>query len=269
MKFCVSSRQEPNILKQTDEIKVQQRDYRQIYDLLDDYPDKTIILNYIDITNKKIQKDLKELAVLSKNKLVLSVFHLTNLDFIKSELNLPFYLAHPVSTLEQLQTVKQLGVNQALINGVICHQLHKAKIINIPLRLIPNIAHLDGLPRENGVAGNWMRPQDIDEYSLYINTIEFGTQPLNRERVLLRLYKKEKAWYGDLGHIVQDLNYVGNCANISKQPILTRMNCGQKCATNDCRLCYNLLELSTNRTFQDTFGHHKISNLKGEYKDEL
>ena len=37
MKFCLSSRQSPEYLKQADEIKVQYRDMNQIYDLMDKY----------------------------------------------------------------------------------------------------------------------------------------------------------------------------------------------------------------------------------------
>jgi hypothetical protein len=52
---------------------------------------------------------------------------------------------------------------------------HKVKLLNIPIRAIPVFAFLDGLPRDNGVNGNWIRPEDLEAYSLYINTIEFGS----------------------------------------------------------------------------------------------
>jgi hypothetical protein len=47
-------------------------------------------------------------------------------------------------------------------------------MLNIKIRAIPNLAHLDGFPRENGVCGNWISPFCIDDYSMYIDTIEFG-----------------------------------------------------------------------------------------------
>ena len=82
------------------------------------------------------------------------------------------------------------------------HELHYVKQIGVPIRAIPNISFLDGLPRDDGVNGNWIRPEDLDAYSIYINTIEFGTQPERREQALFRIYSKEKQWYGDLGRIV-------------------------------------------------------------------
>ena len=37
--------------------------------------------------------------------------------------------------------------------------------------MIPNLAHLDGFPREDGVCGNWFMPQCVPEYSTYVDTI--------------------------------------------------------------------------------------------------
>ena len=110
--------------------------------------------------------------------------------------------------------------------------------------MIPNLAHLDGIPREDGVCGNWFRPENVDDYGIYIDTIEFGLQPERREQTLFRLYKKDKKWPGDLGRIVQDLNYIGNNLTIDNTIILRRMNCGMECAYTNCSLCYDIMKIS-------------------------
>ena len=84
-------------------------------------------------------------------------------------------MARPVSTLEEARAFKDLGVCYLLINGLLMHQLHYVKQLGIPLRAIPNIAHLDDIPRQNGIYGNWIRPENIDDYGVYIDTFEFGT----------------------------------------------------------------------------------------------
>ena len=239
MKFCLSSRQTPEYLKQADQIKVASRDYKQIYDLIEEYPDKEIILNYQNLT----EDTLKEFKTLSKGNLTLCLFSIEDLPITK-KLEIPFYFSLPVTTLDQLKAVKNLGVRYALLDNTVAHQLHYAKMIGVPLRLIPNLAYLDGIPRDDGVCGNWVSPFCIDEYSTYIDTIEFGLQPERREQTLFRIYKKEKEWYGNLDRIVQDLNYIGNCGHINKDLLLTRMNCGMKCSYNNCKLCYNLLKIS-------------------------
>ena len=110
--------------------------------------------------------------------------------------------------------------------------------------MIPNLAHLDGYPREDGIVGSWFRPEDVDAYSVYVDTIEFGLQPERREQVLFRLYSKDKKWPGDLGRIVQDLNSLGNNGMIDSKFSQRRMNCGMTCAYGGCSLCYDLMKLS-------------------------
>ena len=239
MKFCLSSRQTPEYLKQADQIKVASRDYKQIYNLIEEYPDKEIILNYQNLT----EDTLKEFKTLSKGNLTLCLFSIEDLPITK-KLGIPFYFSLPVTTLDQLKAVKNLGVRYALLDNTITHQLHYAKMIGVPLRLIPNLAHLDGIPREDGVCGNWFRPENVDDYSIYIDTIEFGLQPERREQTLFRLYSKDKQWSGDLGRIVQDLNYIGNNLTIDNNLILRRMNCEMKCAYTNCTLCYDIMKIS-------------------------
>lgn len=243
MKFCLSSRQTEEYLKQADEIRVQHRDYKQIYDLLDKFPNATIILNCENFADEKFMKALKEFVVLASNRLILSLFSFNDLESIK-EFQIPFYIIHPVQTLEQLRALKELNVCYALLDNQIMHQLHEAKLIGVPLRAIPNIAHLDTIPRSNGITGNWIRPEDLEDYSIYIDAIEFGSQPERREQALFRIYKKEHNFPGDLGKIVQDLNEIGENVYINSEWSLRRMNCGLACTTSkNCSLCYDIFKI--------------------------
>lgn len=80
-----------------------------------------------------------------------------------------------------MRALKALGVNQVLIDAPLTHMLHEVKKIGVPIRAIPVFSYLDGIPREDGVCGNWFRPEDLDAYSIYIDTVEFGAQPIQRE----------------------------------------------------------------------------------------
>lgn len=243
MKYCLSSRQTPEYLRQADEIRVQSRDYKQIYDLFDNYPNATIILNYMP-DSEKYEKTVRELFALGQNRLILSLFNFEHLQFAQ-ENEIRFMFSQPIQTLETLRTVKKLGACYAILDNYLMHNLHQAKIVGIPLRAIPNIAFLDNFSREDGVIGNWIRPENLDDYSIYIDAIEFGHQPQKREQALFRIYSKEKAWEGDLGILVQDLNYIGDNSKLDPEQTKIRMNCGHKCATRQgCNICYNLLDLS-------------------------
>ena len=253
MKFCLSSRQTDEYLSQADEIRVQYRDYKQIYDLLDKFPKATIILNCQTLEEEPFLKAIRDFVKLAPERIILSLYSFADIKTAK-EFQLPFYIIHPFQTLEQLRAVKELGVCYALIDNLLPHQLHEAKITGVPLRAIPNIAHLDAIPRENGITGNWIRPEDLDQYSLYIDAIEFGTQPQKREQALFRIYHTEKSFGGDLGRIVQDFNALGSNAFLNSEITLTRMNCGLKCATSQgCSICQNILYLSSRRDLIDEY----------------
>ena len=243
MKFCLSSRQTDEYLKQADEIRVQHRDYRQIYDLFDKFLDATIILNCQNFTDEKFVKALKEFVVLAPNRLILSLFSYEDLDTAK-EFSVPYYIIHPVQTLDQLYALKDLGVCYALLDNQVIHQLHEAKIVGVPLRAIPNIAHLDGIPRVNGITGNWIRPEDLDAYSIYIDALEFGSQPERREQALFRIYKNEHSFPGELSRIVQDLNELGENMYLNSEWTQQRMNCGMTCSSSkNCTLCYDIFKI--------------------------
>ena len=248
MKFCLSSRQTPEYLKQADEIRVASRDYKQIYDLIEQYPNATIILNYTPSPEEKekYNKAVRDFVMLAPKRFILCLFSLADVAFAK-ELNIPFFSARPITTLEQLRTIKELGVCYAIIDNQICHQLHETKIIGVPLRLFPNISFLDDLPRENGICGNWIRPEDVEAYSLYIDVLEFGSrQPEKREQALFRIYAKEHQWSGDLGRLVEDLNALGQNSLIDSKVSQRRMNCGMLCATSkNCTLCYDMLKIAS------------------------
>ena len=43
----------------------------------------------------------------------------------------------------------------------------------IKLRAIPNVAYDKFFPRNDGVSGSWIRPEDIEVYSKYYDIFEF------------------------------------------------------------------------------------------------
>ena len=154
------------------------RDINQLYDLLDLYPEKSFVYNLENLD--KVKTTLIDLAKLNQNHITLAI---SNLDYISfcNEYNFTYFYIRPCNSLSQIKALKELGVNQVLIDAPLTHMLHKVKLIGLPIRAIPVYSFLDGIPRENGVNGNWFRPEDLEAYSIYISTIEFGYQPEKRE----------------------------------------------------------------------------------------
>lgn len=248
MKYCLSSRQTQEYLDQADQMRVQRDDINQLFDFLDLKNQKEYIYNLYN--SNQSQKDTIENLIRSfssaNEQLILAIINFDELKFIKNELpeKIRWFYSIPVNTLEEAEALKNLGSSYIIPNGELAHQLPKLKIKNIPVRYIPNIAHLDPIPRNDGVIGNWIRPEDLETYSLYIDTIEFGPQPLKREQTLYNLYSKDKEFYGDLSLLVQDLNVPCPNAYLNSSQLEPRLNCGLKCATHDCTLCHSAFKLA-------------------------
>lgn len=241
MKFCLSSRQTPEYLKQADEIRILSRDINQIYDLLDTYPEKSFVYNLESLDDRRAI--LEDLAKLNQGRITMALYDLNDIEYCASNFFQYFYVK-PASSLSQVRALKALGVNQVLIDAPLTHMLHEVKKIGVPIRAIPVFSYLDGIPREDGVCGNWFRPEDLDAYSIYIDTIEFGAQPIQREQALFRIYAKDKQWPGELGRLVTDLNYLGENRMINPALTQYRMNCQMRCAQGECNRCYAILDMA-------------------------
>ena len=189
-------------------------------------------------------EDIKRYKIMCKDNFIIALNTLTDLDFCYKE-KIRFYWNFPVSTFYDLQALKNLGVEYALIEAPIFHDIVKASKFGIKLRVVPNIAYYAFIPRENGVCGSWIRPEDLSLYESYIEAIEFEDCDLKKEQALYRIYMEQKAWPGDLDMIITNLNYPGVNRMIPSDFTKRRMNCGQRCQSgNHCKLCYRYLDLA-------------------------
>ena len=62
---------------------------------------------------------------------------------------------------------------------------------DMKFRMVPNVAYDAYIPRYDGICGQWVRPEDVHVYEQYVNTFEFITDSLEKERTLLKIYKNE------------------------------------------------------------------------------
>ena len=244
MKFCLHSRLESEYLQKADEIKVDTRDYKSIPDLFEKYPDKDIILELFHKEDKD-WNELRRFGILSKGHLILCLDNPD--DFPKArEVGIRYYLGYPVQTMYELNALVKNEVCYINIGTPLFFTMEDMKKIEVPLRCVPNVAFTDGLIREDGVCGQWIRPEDLDMYSPMIDAVEFNYVKPDKEQALYRIYAEQKEWPGDLGMIIENLNHIGVNRMISKDVTIARMNCRQKCqnVNGTCRICYRALDLA-------------------------
>lgn len=253
MKYSVSSRQQPEYLSKCDEIKVLWNDRDIIFDLVTKYPGKTINLcRYYIHSNDDIDwKEIKNYQKLARDNFVFGLSYIDELRECKAN-DIQFYYLEPIRTFRELQGVKALGARWAIIDAPLFFQMDKVKEVGVPLRATANMSIRELLPYPDGVPGPWIRPEDMDMYEPYIDTIEFGRVNLDQERALFRIYAEQKKWSGDLGLIIQDINYMGTNRMIPSDLTKKRLNCGQRCQIDaKCHYCWRMLDLANPDLLRD------------------
>lgn len=253
MKYSVSSRQQPEYLSKCDEIKVLWNDRDIIFDLVTKYPGKTINLcRYYIHSNDDIDwKEIKNYQKLARDNFVFGLSYIDELRECKAN-DIQFYYLEPIRTFRELQGVKALGARWAIIDAPLFFQMDKVKEVGVPLRATANVSIRELLPYPDGVPGPWIRPEDMDMYEPYIDTIEFGRVNLDQERALFRIYAEQKKWSGDLGLIIQDINYMGTNRMIPSDLTKKRLNCGQRCQIDaKCHYCWRMLDLANPDLLRD------------------
>jgi hypothetical protein len=244
MKYCLSSRNQRDYLSKADEIKVEYRDRKEIPDLFERYPEATIILQCFFYEEDLEWDNIKLWNNLSRGKFMLALSNIEDIAECK-RLNVPFYYGFPVKTFYELNALKKLGVSYVRLDAPIFFEMDKVKSLGIPVRAVANVAYNDGLPREDGVCGVWIRPEDVETYEPYVSVIEFEDADPRNERALYRLYAEKKRWPGDLGMIITNFNHLGVNRLILPEVAEKRLNCAQKCQSGSaCKIYYRAVDLA-------------------------
>lgn len=254
MKYSVSSRQQPEYLQKCDEIKVMWNDRNIIFDLTEKYPGKTINLcRYLIHSNEDDidWSEIKKFKTLARDNFVFGLTYIDEIIECKAH-DIEFYYLEPIRSFRELQGLKLFGAKWAFIDAPLFFQMDKVRAVGLPVRVTANISIREAFPYVDGVPGPWIRPEDVEAYEPYVDTIEFSRVNLDQERALFRIYAEQKKWPGELGLIVQDINYLGTNRMIPPDLVEKRLNCGQKCMENgNCRLCWRILDLANPDLLRD------------------
>ena len=242
MKYCVSDKVNHKILEQADEIKFAYKDRRVIPDFFEKYPKADIILQIAPFENIDWEQ-LKLFNTLSQGKLILCLGSIRDLNTARA-LNFKFYYGYPISSAHEIQPLVDLGVCYIKVGLPLFFDMPTVQ--ELPTRVTVNVAYTDGFPREDGVNGIWIRPEDQDLYAPYINTIEFEDIETDKEELLYRVYAIDKEWRHGLDLLINGLNHEGNNRMIGSDMIKHRLTCRQDCARdkNSCHICWRLLDLA-------------------------
>lgn len=264
MKVCLNSRCSSKYLEKADEIKFKYKDRNTIIDYVDKY-DATIILDMRVAPEEIDWNEISRLKAICQNNFIVGAVNAEQIHICK-ELEIKFYFDRPVSRYEDIKDLKRLGSQYVLIEAPLFFELNKVKEFHVPVRLAPNVAYYDNwIPKENGLYGSWIRPEDVYLYEGLIDTIEFAANSAILEEAYYRVYCEDKVWDANLGSFI--INYgqiAGENSYIPRSFIEARLTCGQKCQSGgSCRICDKVIQLSANKNFQE-----RLKSIK-ELENEL
>ena len=246
MKFCLRSRLSPRFLAKADEIRVDYRDKATIPDLSHTYPDKTIILfPPTDSLETYNWDEMVQYNLLCNSNFVLN---LNTLDLapVAKERGIKFMINTEATSYWELEGLVKLGAEYAYVGIPLFFDLDNASNYDIKLRAVPTVAYNHSLPHDNGICGQWIRPEDVDTYADYIDVLEFEPCEVTREQTLFKVYAEDKAWSTRLDILVPDLGSPAINRMITPDIITARLHCRQHCKSNRaCHICEMGLKLAT------------------------
>lgn len=164
------------------------------------------------------------------------------------EKGVPFYLSKAVDTWDEFSGFLSIGVSDIFITGELGFELDKisakAKEKNVQIRCYANIIQ-SSWAGERGLKGFFIRPEDVDFYSNYVDVIEFY-DAVDQQNVLYDVYFHSKEWNGKLREIIKGLvSDVDNYYILGSEFARRRSQCGKKCLKDSrCELCDRLVELA-------------------------
>jgi len=164
------------------------------------------------------------------------------------KINFNFYFDTLVNNIDLMQQLIQLKVSDIYIVEDLGFNLKKLSPYlhkqNIQIRTYPNVAQSQwsNLP---ALKKFFIRPEDIDLYSNYIDVIEFFGEDKKMD-IYMDIYKNKKKWLGRLDEIIIDFNSTIDNKYIIPKFAEIRAGCNRRCLKGEiCHRCEQIENLAS------------------------
>ena len=247
MKTCVEWRKSFKYMNQVDEFNIQYKPDKndKLLDFLAHYAiDKRVNIytsnnqDYIDLLIAIAETGKYNIAIVIKefNKQVKEKF---------KNNNIKWYFSQPVGNWEKLNEIIDFGCSDVFITGELGFDLEKVAAVasgKIQTRAIVNLSQYY---YGNSLTGFFIRPEDVDFYSKYIDIYEFFDVQ-DKQNVFYDIYFHDKEWNGNLREIIKHLDIdLNNYYLIDDEFAKRRIKCKKECIKGEkCKLCMRLKELA-------------------------
>lgn len=277
MKYCITYKKSSKAaIEQAEELLIQYNEKKDFLECLLQYPQKRIIIAFDNINlNEEILKTI--IKIKKENKDIQMALRVQK--DIEQELidemrknKIDFFLNYYAYNLDIFWGLIKMGVSDIYITEDLGFNLIAIKPLaekeNIVIRAFPNIAQSAWKNTED-YKKFFIRPDDVDFYSQYIDVLEIIT---TNENVILNIYKELKTWNGELKEIIIGIESPIDNRNIIPTFSTYRVGCEKKCNKNKCEICKHIFDLSQTLSSKDfilTKDKEKIPNNLQEKIDLL
>ena len=163
-----------------------------------------------------------------------------------ANLDMPYFFGLFATNFDHLHYLLQHGASQVYVAEDLCFDLIRAKRLCAPnavqLRTFPNVCQA-AVKSTPALKKFFIRPEDITEYEDCIDVCEFWG-PLDRQEVLLRIYKKG-IWFGDLQDLILELDIPFDSRCIVPIFARVRKECKRECMKGGrCGVCDRIYNIS-------------------------
>ena len=245
MKYCLNSRLSPIYLKKADQIKVRFNDFKSLPQMIEEYSDKEIILSIPNPLGPEETKELRRLNKIAKS-LILSFWYFPT--FEERE-GFRFYTNYPVESFSEAKALINNGSEAIRIGSPLFFKIAEVAALQTQVRLVPNEPWLSVVPRDNGICGQWIRPEDLHYYDELLENavVEFDNCRIAEEEALYRIYAEEHSFSGSIDYIIHNIGSEALNRLMPENLGPTRLHCGHRCqnSTPTCRVCPNAFKLAT------------------------
>ena len=246
MKCSIEWRKNFKYLDQVDQYNIDYKPkLRELISFLDSYKESNKRIN-IRLQKGYSHEDIDILISLykEKNYNIVIIFPEYDAHFVAvtREKGVPFYLLTPAANWDVFLGFISLGVSDIFVSEALAFDLEQvskvAKEHNIQLRCYANVCQ-SAWPNDC-LKSFFIRPENIDDYSKYIDVVEFW-KSVDRQDIYYKIYFIDKKWDGNLGEIIKGFDRPLNNYYIvdDKEFAERRMVCQKKCLREDkrCQHC--------------------------------
>lgn len=179
---------------------------------------------------------------------------------ILNEMDIAYFFNHIITDTEKLNYYLELGVSDVYIAERLGFELSAVKAVcrryKVTVRAFPNVAQISREEKDNPLQAFFVRPDDVEYLSRYIDVLEFWG-PLDRQETYLKIYQ-QGYWYADLRALIIGLDDSLDNKGILPTWGIIRANCHRDCLKGKhCRSCETLSRISTKFADQSIMIKHK------------